>query len=379
MAFEPIFLAQVALILLVAKVFGEVAERLKMSSIVGEIVAGLVLGPVLHFVAPNEFLGQIANFGMLFIAFLIGINIKFDEGRKDIADSAVIAFAVSIASFAAGMFIGMQIFSSFEIGLFIGAAMMVSSTSIGIRSLVDVGDIRSKAHDIIITVSKADDILAIMAVSIVSSYIIFSARNIYTVMMITAALGIAIVFLVAFGSKWLSKIKIGRLKDDNLVLSLPLSAIFIASFIADSAGIASVAGAFLIGIAMGRLPSAEASLMPKMKILSYGFFAPLFFAYSAVILQAPPAAVATAIIISVSVAVVSFLCAAAAGRRLGFNGKDGMIIGASKMPRGEFSMIIASIALSGAAITAAAYSSIVLSILIMATAAPFVMRIIYRR
>ncbi|MBI2579761.1 MAG: cation:proton antiporter [Candidatus Aenigmarchaeota archaeon] len=379
MAFEPVLLFQIALILLVAKVFGEVAERLKMSAIVGEIVAGLALGPLLHFVAPNEFLGQIANFGMLFIAFLIGIGIKFGEGKKDIADGSAIALAVSAASFLAGTAAGFYMFNSIGIGLFVGAAMMVSSTSVGIKSLADVGDIRSKAHDMIIMANKVDDILAVMAVSIVSSYIIFSVRNLYNMAAITAALGIALIFLLIYGAKWLAKIRMGRLKDENLILSLPLSAIFIASFIADKAGIASVAGAFLVGVAMGRMPSAETSVAPKMKILSYGFFAPLFFAYSAVLFQASSGAVADAVAISAVVIIVSFLCATIAGRRLGFSKKESMIIGASKTPRGEFSVIIAGIALAGAAITADAYSSIVLAILITALAAPFMMRALYRR
>lgn len=380
MAFDAIFLFEIALILFLAKVFGEVAERLKISPIAGEIAAGLLIGPILLIVRPSDFLGQMANLGMLFIAFLIGINIKFDEPRKDVADGAIMAVAISAASFVAGAAVGLYFFQSLLTGLFIGAAMMMASTSIGIKSMIDAGEIKSRAHDIITTISKADDLIAIAVITAVFGYT--ASAGIHEIAALMAAVVIIAVVLAAFCSKYIGSAfsAVHRLKDEHIALSLPLSIIFIIALLSESVGIASIAGAFLVGVALSRSPITESAIVPKMKILAYGFFVPLFFAYSAVLLDVSiftpvlPALVASVVIVSGA----TFAVSSGVGRRYGFRGPEALRIGAAKLPRGEFSVIMAQIGLAGL-ITGQVYALIILTVLATAVITPIVMKIMYRR
>ena len=382
MAFDAIFLFEIALILFLAKVFGEVAERLKMSPIVGEIAAGLLIGPILLIVTPNDFLLQMANLGILFIAFLIGINVKFDEARKDAVEGAVMTLVISAVSFISGTAVGVYFFQSLETGLFIGAAMMVSSTSIGIKSLIDAGDIKSRVHDAIITMSRVGDLLSVVAIAAVFSYITprLTALN-EMAALLAVIIGVAAV-LAVFGAKHIGRAfsAVGRLKDEHIALSIPLSIIFVIAFLSESAGIAGIAGAFLVGMALSRSPMTETSIIPKMKILAYGFFAPMFFAYSAVLLDVStfasvmPALAASVILVTAATLAGSSII----GRRYGFRGGDALKIGAAKLPRGEFSVIIAQIGLAGL-ITGAVYSLIILTVLATAVITPVAMRILYRR
>ena len=382
MAFDAIFLFDIAIILFFAKVLGEVAERFRMPPIAGELLAGLILGPLLLVVRPNDFLGQMANLGMLFIAFLIGLAVKFDETRKDATDGAIIALVISAVSFAAGAFVGAFFFHSLVAGLFIGAAMMVSSTSIGTKFLIDSGDIKSRVHDIVITANKAGDIIAIIAVTAVFGYAASGILVMHEIVILAVVVMVISAALLVFGAKHIGAAfsRITILKDENITLSIPLSIIFVMSFVFESFGISSIVGAFLVGLALSRSSITESSIIPKMKILTYGFFAPFFFAYSAILLdisvffEAVPALVTFVVLMAAATFAASFV----AGRRYGFAGIDALKIGAAKLPRGEFSVIIAHIGLAGM-ITSPSYSFVILTVLATAIITPILMKVLYRR
>ncbi len=375
MAFDPVFLFELAAILFAAKVLGEAAERLRLSHLVGEMAAGLILGPILNFIRPGDFLGQMANFGMLFIAFLIGTSIKLDQGRRDTAEGAAVAFGASAISFIAGAAAGLYFFGSIEAGIFTGAVLMFSSTSLGIKSLVDTGDIRSKAHDMMVSISKFSDLAAVAVIALLSNYFILNGQIIAFAGFIAAAL------IVIAGSGHIGRAvsAVGRLKDEHIMLSVPLAAIFIIAFFSDMYGIAAVAGAFLAGLAMSRSSVTELSVLPKMKILTYGFFAPLFFAYSASLVEFQAYLMTTVLAISIISIASAFAAYSLLSMRLGFNRRDGMIIGASKIARGELSVMAVSIALSASVITNAVYSVAIASVIVTAIAGPLAVRILYRR
>ena len=375
MAFDPIFLFELAIILFAAKVLGEAAERLRLSHLVGEMAAGLVLGPILHFVRPGDFLGQMANLGMLFIAFLIGTSIKLEQGRKDAAEGAAAALGASAISFIAGAVAGMYFFGSVEAGIFTGAVLMFSSTSLGIKSLVDAGDIRSRAHDTMVSISKFSDIIAVSVIALLSNYFILNGQ------IAAFAVFIAAAAIIIAGSRHIGKAvsAAGRLKDEHIMLSVPLAAIFIIAFFSDTYGIAAVSGAFLAGAAMSRSSVTESSVMPKMKILTYGFFAPLFFAYSVALVEFHTELVLTVAAISLISILSAFAAYSAISMRLGFGRRDGMVIGASKIARGELSVMALSIALSAAIITNAVYSVVIASVVVTAIAGPVVVKVLYRR
>src|SRR3989338_11588659 len=99
MALEVQVLLDIAIILIAAKILGEIAQRLKFSSLVGEVIAGLVVGPLLGIVHPSALLSQVASFGILFLLFLIGLNTKFDEFKKDIYRGSFLAATVAVLFF----------------------------------------------------------------------------------------------------------------------------------------------------------------------------------------------------------------------------------------------------------------------------------------
>ena len=114
-------------------------------------------------------------------------------------------------------------------------------------------------------------------------------------------------------------------------------------------------------------------------LLTYGFFAPLFFAYSVALVEFHTELVLTVAAISLISILSAFAAYSAISMRLGFGRRDGMVIGASKIARGELSVMALSIALSAAIITNAVYSVVIASVVVTAIAGPVVVKVLYRR
>ena len=380
MALEVGILLDIALILIVAKLLGEIATRLKFSSLIGEILAGILLGPVLFIVHPNDFLDKVASFGILFLLFLIGLHTRFDEFKKDIYRGSVLAVAGAAISFAAGFLIGFGVFNSFTTGIVLGVVLLSSSTAIALQSLGDIGEFRTALYHKLTAVSSADDVVGILALSLLTTYLTYGTVELWKVVgLFFAVLGFFFLILT-FGAKVVSGLLelFRSVKDEQIMLSVSLVILFFVAFVSEQVGIAGVIGAFLAGMAMNRSPLAESVIAPKIKTIGYGFFIPLFFAYSAVILDMG-ALINYAGIIILLVIVVAFakiIGCGMLGNVYGFSRREQLMIGIGMIALGEYSILVGQIALKAGALSQAAYTIVVAVVLISIIITPILMRIV---
>ncbi len=378
MALEVQVLLDIAIILIVAKVFGEVAERLRFSSLVGEVIAGILIGPLLGLVHPSAFLSQVASFGILFLLFLIGLNTKFDEFKKDIYAGSFLAIAGAIISVVAGVLIGYGLFESVETGIVLGVAMLSTSTAISLRSLADIGEFRTHVYQKLVAISSADDVIAILALSLLTTYFTYGIVEIWKV----AALFFAIVgfffIILTAGSKFVAHLldAFSKVKDDQIMLSIPLVIVFLVAFASEQVGVAGVTGAFLAGMAMNRSPLAESVIAPKIRTIGFGFFIPLFFAYSSLILDMSAIInqFGVILILVVAVALAKIIGCGFFGRLYGFSRKEQLMVGFGMTPRGEYAIIIAQFALAAAILTQEVYTVIISAVLITVIITPILLR-----
>ncbi len=119
MSLEKLFL-DLALLLLAAKILGILTEKAGFSTLIGEILAGILLGPILLLVHPAESLEMLANLGLIVLLFLIGLETKYEDIKKDTYVGSFLAFTGSLLSFIGGLAVGIYFFDSFNTGLFIG-------------------------------------------------------------------------------------------------------------------------------------------------------------------------------------------------------------------------------------------------------------------
>ncbi len=383
MVFEITLLLDIALILFVAKVFGEIAERLKVSSLVGEVFAGVLLGPILLIVRPDPFLEQIAGFGIIFLLFIIGLNTRFDDIKKDSYKAGILAILGAGFSFLAGFLIGMFLFNSINTGIFLGIAMLSTSTAITLRSLVDVGEIKTRIYEIAVSIDMADEVIAILALSLLTTYFTYGTVHIWAILgLFLAVVGFIIVIMTVGSdivSRFLSIFKLAQ--DEHMFVSIPLVIAFVVAFISQQIGIAAVTGAFLAGMAMSKSRITESVIMPKMKILGYGFFIPLFFAYSAILFDLNTLYTAWPIILL-------FLAVGAVAKLFGigyfsrickFDSREQLMVGISMIPRGEYSIVITQIALGAGIITNNIYTIMISFVVLSIIITPILLKLVMRR
>lgn len=372
------FLLAIALLILFAKIFGEIAERLRVSSLVGEVAAGIFLGPILKWVAPSDFLFQLSWFGILFLLFLIGLSTKFDDIKSNMYSGSAIAILGCALSFLAGFLIGNYFLGNFQTGIVLGIALLSTSTAIAIRSLVDIGEFHSKVGAMALAVDMADDVLAILALSLLTMWLTFGAVEIWRVTtLFLSVIGLIFVIITA-GSKFVGRALtvFQRMRDDQILFSIPLVIVFIVAFISEHVGVAAVTGAFLAGVAMSKSPLTEPVIAPKMKAIGYGFFIPLFFAYSAIILDITSLYTNLLLVILLLLAAIipKLIGCGFFARFFGFNSHEQKLLGISMIPRGEYAIIISQIALTFGAITNQLYTALIAVVVLSIIITPFFLR-----
>ncbi len=369
----------IAILLFSAKLLGEIFERLNLSSLVGEIMAGVVVGPLLGLVTPSEELRLVSNFGILFFLFLIGLSTKFDEIKSNVYIGSVLAIGGCTFAFLGGFLVGFLAFNSVQVGIIVGVAVISTSTAITLRSLTDIGAFQSKPYKLALAIDIADEVIAIMALALLTSY--FSLGNVKLWEIVTLFLAVLgfFFFILTAGSKILGKFLalFQTMRDEQIVISIPIVILFFIAFVSEHVGIAAVTGAFLAGVAINKSPLVEPVVIPKIKAMSYGLFIPLFFAYSAVLLDITSVVTFLPVILAliVTVSLGKFLGCGLLARYFGYNSYDGKIVGIGMIPHGEYSIVIAQIALLGGFIKPELYTIIIAFVLVSIIITPLLLKL----
>jgi Kef-type K+ transport system membrane component KefB len=372
-------LLDIAILLFVAKMFGEIAERLKVDSLVGEVLAGIVLGPILLLVKPSAALGDIAQIGIILLVFLIGLSTRFDNIKSHVYKGSILAIVACAASLVGGFAIGWLVLGNFDTGVFLGIALMGTSTAIPVRILLDRGEFQTKVSQFLLTASMADDVITILGLSFLASYFTGTTSVWSSFQLLFIILGFILV-VVTVGAKFVNRILslVQRLKDEQILLSIPLAIVFAVTFFAENIGIAALVGAFLAGMLMSKSAFAETVIAPKVRTIGYGFFVPIFFAYSALVIDIGLLAEYWWLIVLLTAAAIltKVISSGIVAEWMGFRHRDRNIIAVGMIPRGECGIVIAQIALTMGAITNQIYGSMIVLILITVIITPILFSIV---
>ncbi|HSW14101.1 MAG TPA: cation:proton antiporter, partial [Solimonas sp.] len=225
-AHGPELLLTLFLMVAAAKLLAELFERLKQPTVVGEILAGVLIGPsVLGWVAPSEITGVLAEIGVIFLLFSVGLETK-PSSIMAVGKTAFIVAVLGVAApFAAGWGY-MQATGHSQIeSLFLGAAMVATSVGITARVLSGMGLLQLASSRIVLGAAVIDDILGLLVLAVVASMAAGTVN--YAEIGLTAALSLGFVVLVALlGAPLLTRIA-PRIRDLRLGNSLFLFALIL--------------------------------------------------------------------------------------------------------------------------------------------------------
>ncbi|WP_306349789.1 cation:proton antiporter [Flavobacterium sp. '19STA2R22 D10 B1'] len=363
-----ILLAQIITIILVARFFGWVSRKIGQPSVIGEIVAGIVLGPSLvgmyfpEFSAalfPKESLGNLqflSQIGLILFMFVIGMELDLKALKNKAHEAVVVSHASIIIPFTLGIGLAYYIYYSFapqgveflSFGLFIGIAMSITAFPVLARIVQERGIHKTRLGTMVITCAAADDITAwcilaaviaiVKAGSFVSSLYIIGLAIIYVMLM----LKVVRPFLK----------RVGDLNSTHENLSKPVVAIFfltmvISSYVTEIIGIHALFGAFMAGAIMPDIAKFRNIFIEKVEDVSVILLLPLFFVFTGLrteigLLNDPYLWKITGLIILVAV-VGKFLGSALAAKFVGQNWRDSLTIGALMNTRGLMELIVLNI------------------------------------
>lgn len=386
------------IILVSAKLMAEIFERLRQPAVVGEILAGIIIGPsVFGWVAPAdfivfirqtgevapdlgninfaEFVGILAEIGVIFLLFNVGLETKpqtiFAVGKR----AFVVAVLGVIIPFAAGYLIAFLWDGSNVEAMFIGAALVATSVGITARVLGSMGLLDAQTSRIILGAAVIDDILGLIILSVVSS---FSRGAVdYYVLIKTAGLAIFFtVFVALFGARLMTRLapKIESLRVSKPFFNLGLILCLGLSFAAAYIGVAAIIGAFLAGMALAEAAEGN-DKMHKMTNGVMEFLVPFFLVNIGMQLDLSVFRDMSVVLLAVIVTIVAVLTKFI-GCGLGAYGmglKQAAQVGVGMVPRGEVGIVVAQIGLGLAVITEKFFAAVLfMAIATTLIAPPFI-------
>ena len=374
------FLVELFAIFVAAKVLGEVFERLRLPGVLGEILAGVGLGPyALNWIAPSDTIYSVAEVGAIFVLFSAGLETSpqalIRVGRK----SLLVAVAGVVAPFILG-FAYMKIRGDATIeAVFVGAAMVATSVGITARVLADMHVLATRTARIIIGAAVFDDILGMILLAVVAG--IASPGGLHWLhlgILIAEAAGFAL-FMMFVAPRIVQRIhpRMEQLSSQNASLIVALAICLLLSWLAAKIGMAAIIGAFFAGLVFADY-APEWNLLPRVSGITE-FLAPYFFFAIGARLNLQlfnENLVTTAIFISL-LAIVSKVIGC--GLPLFKEGWPAVLqVGVGMMPRGEVALIVALVGLQSQIVTQSTYAIVVFMTGITTLLAPPLLRFMFR-
>jgi Kef-type K+ transport system membrane component KefB len=344
--------AQIPLSILVvfasAKLLNEVFERLGQPGIVGEILAGVLIGPyVLGWMAPNEILRILSDLGVMFLLFRVGLEVKASELMEVGGTAMLVALAGVVLPFFAGWGISALWGEPTLESIFTGAAMVATSVGITAEVLAARGLLRTQAARVILAAAVVDDVLGLIVLAVVSG--LAQGKLNYVDIGLTGAIALGFTLLVAkFGARAFRRIVPGMRRGMTLPeaeFAIGMTLMFGLALLAVYAGVAAIIGAFLAGMALSE--TAEQRLNDMTTGVSE-LLVPFFLAGIGLHLDltafksASAVALATAIV--VAAVATKFVGCGLGAIRMGRT--NAVRVGVGMVPRGEVGMVVAQIGLN---------------------------------
>ncbi|HYP29742.1 MAG TPA: cation:proton antiporter [Blastocatellia bacterium] len=366
--------------LISAKIMAEVFERLRQPAVVGEILAGVIIGPsVLNFVAPSEITSTLAEIGVIFLLFTVGLEIK-PSAIFRVGKLAVIVAVLGVAAPFLGGWLLMRAWGSTGIeALFIGTAMVATSVGITARVLSGLGLLDAPTSRIIMGAAVIDDILGLLVLGVVSSMAAGSVDYLQVGMSALLAIGFTI-FIALVGAPVLTRVapRIEKLRIGDpffifgLVLCLGLSVA--AAYI----GVAAIIGAFLAGMALAEATEGNHDMHRQTAGVTE-FLVPFFLVNIGMQLKLDVfrdmSVMALALIVTL-VAVATKLIGCGAGA-WPMGPRRAAQVGMGMVPRGEVGIIVAQIGLSLAVVTDVLYGVVLFMAVATTLIAPPFLKILF--
>lgn len=379
-------LRDLAIIVITAKCLGIAARKMKLPQVVGEIVAGLLIGPsVLGLVEQSDFLTIMAEIGVILLMFSAGLQNKLSDLLKTGPKAFLIACAGVFVPLIMGVLLYMAFYGAYPWGsegfyraVFIGVIMTATSVSITVATLREMGKLSGKCGTAIMSAAIIDDVIGVLVLTFVIGFRDPSVQplkiTINTVLFFIFAVVVGVLLYKVF-----QKIDQSHPHTRRIPI-LGLGFCLLMAYIAETHfGIADITGAFVAGVILCNLPDSK-YIEEKMDTTSYMFFGPVFFAsigLKTVLTGITPQMICFTVGFVVVALLGKIIGCGLVAKLCGFSGRDSMCIGVGMMARGEVALIVAQKGLSVGLMDAGLFTTVILLIIVSSVVTPILLKICF--
>ena len=369
-----------AIIIIFAKFFGILARKLKAPQVVGEIIAGLLIGPsILGLVQQSDFLLDMAEIGVVLLMFSAGLETN--------SKALLIACAGVFVPLIGGALLYMGFYGTapwgsenFYKAVFMGVILTATSVSITVETLKEMGKLKGKVGTTILSAAIIDDVIGIIVLTFVIGFK-NPDSNPGKVVLNTV---LFFVFAIVVGLLIYKLIKFldNKYPHTRRIPIIGLSLCLAFAYIAERYfGIADITGAYVAGIILCSIRDSE-YIAEKMDINSYMIFGPVFFA-SIGLKTSLNSMTSSLLLFSVCFVLVGLVAkimgCGLMSRLCGFRGMECVKIGVGMMTRGEVALIVAQKGLSVGLLTPEYFASVILLIIVSSIATPIILKVLYSK
>ncbi len=360
-----------------AKIMGELFERIKQPPVIGEILAGILLGPyIFGLIDPSQVdtfkvYQVLAEIGVIILLFRIGLHTKVDEIIRVGPTSLVVAILGVILPFFFGYLFTLTSEHTTVEAMFIGAAMVATSVGITARVLADLGVLDSRVAHIILGAAVIDDILGLLVLGVVTG-VGKGTISYVTIGLVTLEAAGFIIFLIIIGKRLIPLVgpKLEFFKSKNAPFALAVLFCLGLSAVASYIHLAAIVGAFMAGMVLAEL-DIQFKLSLKFESL-YDFLVPFFFVVMGTQVDLSVftkiSLVQAALILTIFAVLGKLIGCGLGGITLGL--KEASVVGVGMVPRGEVGMIVASIGLRMGLISSDLYSIVIFMVIVTTLLTP---------
>ncbi|WP_457634945.1 cation:proton antiporter [Persephonella sp.] len=391
------FILSLLIILVSARIFAEIFSYMKIPPVLGEVFAGIIIGPsLLGIVEVNEIIKILAEVGIILLLFEVGLETDIKKLQKEGMKSVTVALFGAVVPFLGGFMISYYIFElPLVTSLFVGGTLTATSIGITVRVLKDLGKERTTESQIVVGAAVLDDVIGVILLVILADFALtgqVNLENTIKIIILVAFFFATAPALAAVMSKFIHIYDLKYRKLPGFIPTIIISLILFFSYIAHLFGAPEIIGAFAAGIALSRrffLPFGIAlkadphfveKLESQMRPLIY-LFTPIFFVTVGLSMNLKEIdfGSSTFWLLTFSLLIIAIIGKVGGAYLIkGVSNLKRLIIGTSMVPRGEVGLIFAELGRTAKVFTNEIYSAVVFIVILTTLIPPFIMKYLFK-
>lgn len=387
------YLLDIALIMLSTKLLGILTQRFRLPQVVGALLAGIVLGPAaLNILQETDLLMKLSEIGVIVLMFSAGLEANLDDLKQSGKASFVIALYGVLIPLVGGLLVAyffnrqgsMQSDASASLflqNIFIGVILTATSVSITVEALKEMNQLNSRAGNAILGAAIIDDIIGIIALTVITSMTDESIA-IVTVLLKIAGFFLFVFIIGVIFSKLMGYLHRRYQRDMRRFVTLAFTLCLLMAYAAEEFfGVADITGAFLAGLIISNTEKTH-YIADRFEVVSYAFLSPIFFASIGLKIILPPMSMTIVLFASILtiVAVITKIAGCYLGARLcAYEKLESLQIGIGMVSRGEVALIVASKGVALGLLSTTMLGPIIIVVVITTIVSPIFLKMAFRQ